>query len=86
MAWRLRGDACGREAARRHPWAHTAWGVGAWQATRLRRFDPLAQRRVAFIDEIGVPGWGEAEAEAEAEAWAEAEVEGESWREGEVGA
>ena len=46
---------------------HTAWGVAACQATRLRCFDPLAQRRVALIDKIGVPGWGETEAEAEAE-------------------
>ena len=65
----------GRVAARRDPLAHTVWGMTAWQATRLRCFDPLAQRRVAFIDEIGVPGWGEAEAEAAAEAWAEAEAE-----------
>ena len=60
---------------------HTAWGVAACQATRLRCFDPLAQRRVALIDKIGVPGWGETEAEAEAEAWAEAEAgaEGKTW-------
>ena len=60
--------------ARRHPRAQTAWDVAACQATRLRCLDPLAQRRVALIDKIGVPGWGETEAEAEAEAWAEAEA------------